>query len=61
MRFLLDTHFVLWVPLDDLRISSKARAILLDQANQFVFSVSSIWEIAIKRSMRRRDFLSTRA
>ena len=55
MRFLLDTHF--WVPIDDRRISRKARAILNNPANQFVFSVSSIWEIAIKRGLHRSDFL----
>jgi len=57
MRFLLDTQFVLWVPIDDPHISSQARSILINPANQFVFSVSSIWEIAIKRGLQRQDFL----
>jgi len=57
MKFLLDTHFVLWVPVDDRRISSQARAILRNPGNQFVFSVTSIWEIAIKRGLHRRDFM----
>jgi PIN domain nuclease of toxin-antitoxin system len=57
MKFLLDTHFVLWVPIDDPHISSQARIILSNPANDFVFSVSSIWEIAIKRGLQRRDFL----
>jgi PIN domain nuclease of toxin-antitoxin system len=57
LRFLLDTHFVVWVPVNDDRISRQARTILNDPANQFVFSVSSIWEIAIKRGLQRRDFL----
>jgi PIN domain nuclease of toxin-antitoxin system len=57
MKFLLDTHFVVWVPVDDPHIGSKARAIFNNPAHQFVFSVSSIWEIAIKRSLHRRDFL----
>ena len=56
MRFLLDTHFVVWVPIDDHRISRQARTILNDPANQFVFSVSSIWEIAIKKGLGRPDF-----
>ena len=30
---------------------------LSNPANQFSFSVSSIWECAIKRSLHRRDFL----
>ena len=57
MKFLLDTHFVLWVPIDHPQISSQARTVLSNPANQFVFSVSSIWEIAIKRGLQRRDFL----
>ena len=56
MRFLLDTQFVIWVPIDDRRIGQLARAILTEPANQFVFSVSSLWEIAIKRALRRQDF-----
>jgi PIN domain nuclease of toxin-antitoxin system len=58
MKFLLDTHYVLWIPIDDPKISLKARAILESPANEFVFSVSSIWEIAIKRGQQRRDFRS---
>jgi PIN domain nuclease of toxin-antitoxin system len=58
MKFLLDTHYVLWIPIDDPKISLKARAILESPANEFVFSVSSIWEIAIKRGRQRRDFRS---
>jgi PIN domain nuclease of toxin-antitoxin system len=56
VTFLLDTHFVLWVPVDSPRISSGARSILMNPANQFVFSVSSIWEIAIKKGLGRADF-----
>ena len=56
MRFLLDTHFVLWLPLDDPRISREARTTILNPANSFTFSVSSIWEIAIKRRLGRPGF-----
>jgi PIN domain nuclease of toxin-antitoxin system len=57
MKFLLDTHFVLWVPVDAPNIRSQARSILINPANEFVFSVSSIWEIAIKRALQRPDFM----
>jgi PIN domain nuclease of toxin-antitoxin system len=57
MRFLLDTHFVLWVATDDPRLKPAVRGVLNDQRNQFLFSVSSIWEIAIKSALKRRDFL----
>ena len=56
MSFLLDTHFALWVPINSPRISQEARAILLNPENRFLFSVSSIWEIAIKKALGRPDF-----
>jgi PIN domain nuclease of toxin-antitoxin system len=57
MRFLLDTHLIIWVAIDDSRLRSAARAVLNDPTNEFLFSVSSIWEIAIKSALRRADFL----
>ena len=56
MRYLLDTHFLIWIPIDSRRINAKARAILNNLENQFLFSVSSIWEIAIKSGANRRGF-----
>jgi PIN domain nuclease of toxin-antitoxin system len=55
MRFLLDTHLVLWVPVSGPRISRSARTILNDPENSFSFSAVSIWEIAIKRSIGKLD------
>ena len=57
MKFLLDTHIAIWALLDHPNLRPEARAILIDPENQFFFSVSSIWEIAIKRGLKRRDFL----
>jgi PIN domain nuclease of toxin-antitoxin system len=57
MRFLLDTQLVIWVAIGDPRLRPAARAILNSRANQFLFSVASIWEIAIKSALRQRDFL----
>lgn len=57
MRYLLDTQFVLWVPISDARISRTARSVLNSRENEFVFSDASIWEIAIKRGPGRSDFL----
>ena len=53
MKYLLDTHYVIWVPIDDRRINLQARQVLNDPANEFCFSVSSIWEFAIKRALQR--------
>jgi PIN domain nuclease of toxin-antitoxin system len=56
MKFLLDTQIVLWGLLDHPSLPPGARRILLDPDNLFVFSVSSIWEIAIKSGLKRPDF-----
>ena len=55
MRLLLDTHILLWALTDDPRLSPRVRGLLLDPQNEVYFSVASIWEIAIKRSLRRED------
>jgi PIN domain nuclease of toxin-antitoxin system len=56
MNILLDTHIVLWSVFKTRSLSSDARAILEDPANQLIFSVVNLWEITIKRGQGRRDF-----
>ena len=53
---LLDTHLLLWAAGEPERLSAKARTLLLDPANQLVFSAVSLWEISIKNSLDRADF-----
>ncbi len=48
MRVLVDTHTFIWDILDDPRSSRKARQILSSDTNELVFSLVSLWEIAIK-------------
>ncbi len=56
MNLLLDTHLLLWAAAEPQRLSAKARALLLDSANQLVFSSASLWEIGIKSGLERTDF-----
>jgi len=56
MRFLLDTHILLWVLGDPAKLSRTARHNILDPSNEVWFSAASIWEIAIKSQLRRTDF-----
>jgi PIN domain nuclease of toxin-antitoxin system len=56
MKFLLDTHLILWATIDDPRIKPAARALLANTANQFIFSVASLWEMAIKRSQSKAGY-----
>lgn len=50
MRLLPDTHILLWASGRPERLPAAARALLDDPANALVFSVASIWEMAIKAS-----------
>ncbi len=56
MRLLLDTHLVLWAALWPDRLSVAARVLIDDPENLPMFSVVSIWEVAIKKALKRQDF-----
>lgn len=56
MNLLIDTHVLLWAAFDQKRVPSAARALILDRSNALWFSVASLWEVAIKRSLERADF-----
>ena len=49
MKILLDTHVVLWAIADPVRLSPRARILLLDDDHELLFSAASIWEIQLKR------------
>lgn len=50
MKYLVDTHVLIWAVLDSERLSEKARHLLLDTTAEHYFSPVSVWEIAIKRA-----------
>ena len=50
MRLLIDTHLLLWALEDSPRLGPEARNHLSGPETRPVFSVVSIWEIAIKAS-----------
>ena len=56
MKLLLDTHLLLWAAGHPERISGKARRLIACAENELFFSVASIWEIVVKRSLGRDDF-----
>jgi PIN domain nuclease of toxin-antitoxin system len=51
VKLLLDTQAFLWFVLNDARLSSNARTLLIDPANELLFSPASYREIAIKVSI----------
>lgn len=57
MKLLLDTHLLIWAAGFPHRMPEKARELLDDVDNDLFFSAASIWEIAIKSSLGRDDFV----
>jgi len=50
MKYLLDTHILLWAAADNL---PKAAKKYFSEENELYFSPASIWEIVIKRALFR--------
>ena len=48
MRVLVDTHTFIWALQHDHRLTAKAKRILTSDTDELVFSLVSLWEIAIK-------------
>jgi PIN domain nuclease of toxin-antitoxin system len=48
MKYLLDTHIVLWYLNGDERLPTMARTIIDNEENEVYFSLVSMWEIEIK-------------
>jgi PIN domain nuclease of toxin-antitoxin system len=68
VRLLPDTHVLIWVSGMPQRLPAAARELLEDPLNELVFSVASIWEMAIKAArgslvvdvaMLRRDLIAS--
>lgn len=48
MNVLFDSHVFIWQDVDSKRLSPTAVSYLTNPANRILFSVSSLWEIAVK-------------
>lgn len=55
MVYLADTHTLLWIVIDDNKLSNKVKKLFLDEQNEIFVSVASLWEIAIKVSLKRLE------
>lgn len=56
MNLLLDTHILLWFALLSAELTPARRALIEDERNTIYFSVISLWEMVIKRSLGKPDF-----
>ena len=48
VRYLLDTHTLLWFIAEDKQLNSNKRRLILDSSSEIFLSIASLWEIAIK-------------
>ena len=51
MRYLIDTHILLWILEDSERLSGRLREMLSAEYAKNYVSIATIWEIAIKASL----------
>jgi PIN domain nuclease of toxin-antitoxin system len=56
VKLLLDTHLLIWAADGADRLPKNAQSLMADPENELLFSVASLWEIAIKRGLNRADF-----
>ncbi len=57
MRYLLDTHTILWYLFGDQRLSKSTKELI--EANSCYYSYVSFWEISIKQSKKKLEFTHT--
>ena len=53
MKYLLDTHTLLWFLKGDKKLNDKARGLIDNPRNAKFLSIASLWEIAIKVSLKK--------
>jgi PIN domain nuclease of toxin-antitoxin system len=53
---LLDTHLVLWAAYEPNRLSAAAKKLMQNREQPLLFSLATLWEVAIKSSLGRPDF-----
>ena len=55
MKYLLDTHALLWTLLDSQKLSKAARIIIENRKNEILVSSISLWEISLKASIGKLE------
>ena len=53
MKFLLDTHTLLWAVSDEKKLSAEARKCIGYSANLVFVSLVSLWELRLKESLKK--------
>ena len=58
MKYLLDTHIILWALIDDSHIKKDIKEIILNHDNEIFYSTVSAWEVEIKHQKDRKFSLT---
>ncbi|GHV73742.1 hypothetical protein AGMMS49940_10440 [Spirochaetia bacterium] len=53
MKYLVDTHILLWSFLDTNKLPKNICSILLDENNEIYYSPINLWEISIKYGLKK--------
>lgn len=53
MKYLLDTHTLLWTFFEDEQLSKKAADVIKNPENEIYVSVITFWEISLKYSIQK--------
>jgi len=56
MKFLSDSHLLIWAAINSSRVPKRALPLLNDKDNELFFSSASLWEITVKAAAGRFDF-----
>ncbi|GHV81392.1 twitching motility protein PilT [Spirochaetia bacterium] len=56
MDLLLDTHTLLWFFSGDPKLSETAKQVIIGERNKKFVSIGSVWEVAIKISLKKLFF-----
>jgi PIN domain nuclease of toxin-antitoxin system len=59
MRFLIDTHALIWFIIGDKQLSTTARQLIETPQNERLVSIVSLWEIAPKMSLGKLNMGAT--
>ena len=52
MKYLLDSHILIWALTSDEKMSEETYKIIDDPSNEIFYSTASVWEIEIKHAKR---------
>lgn len=57
MKYLLDTHALLWVLFEEDKLSEKAKTIIKNPDNEIYASIISYWEISLKYALGKLELV----